>query len=325
VVAAYDRLFADWTMVFVRNTLSDELRTRYADKFSRGRLAWFHTSSEAEPRSSGTERQYGAFQDWCRTGRTVAYAEPWASAWGEHGGGPDPRWCSPAQWNYWTLLLNLHCGVSFIGEYYTNFRFALSGQHGRDEPVAPDSAGPREFRAAYEWGADYVGRHNRPAESPGAWVAMRENAVVKAANPRVSEASRQLKRFTGDYTWLAERVGDDRSVGVGPVGPAEQRYGAFARRYPAGAMARVRLDPEFLRSLRGEVIVRVIALGRGPGEVRAGTSRVALELEPARWRTLEFRVDAASLPRGSGATQIEVHAGAAEIMLHLIEVRRTAP
>jgi hypothetical protein len=325
VVAAYDRLFADWTTVFVRNNLSDELRTRYADKFTRGRLAWFHTSSEAEPRSAGTERQYGNFLDWCRSGRTVAYAEPWASAWGEHGGGPDPRWCSPAQWNYWTLLLNLHCGVSFIGEYYVNLRYAVSGQHGRDAPVSPDAAGPREFRAAYEWGGEYVGRHNRPAESPGAWVALRANAVVKAANPRVSEASRQLARFTGDYTWLAERVGEDGSTGVGPVGPAEQRYGAFARRYPAGTVARVRLDPEFVRALRGPVLVRVIALGDGTADVRAGGEPVALRPRAEEWSVLEFPADSSRWQRAGEGAQVEVHVQSGSLCLHLVEVRRAPP
>lgn len=322
VVSAYDRLFADWTTVFVRNNLSDEMRARYADKLARGRLALFHTSSEAEPRSAGTERQYGAFFDLGRSGQTVAYAEPWASAWGEHGGGPDPRWCSPAQWNYWTLLLNLHCGVSFIGEYYTNLRFAVSGQHGRDAPVAPNAAGPREFMAAYEWGSGYVGRHNRPAESPGAWVALRENAVVKAANARVPEAARRLARFTGDYNWLAERIDGDGSVGVGPVGPADQRYGAFARRYAPGTVAKVRLDPGFLRTLRGEVVVRVIALGEGVGEVRAGGASVALQPRAERWSTLEFRIAAQRLASAPGEAQIEVRALAGDVLLHLIEVRR---
>ena len=322
VVAAYDRLFADWATVFVRNNLPEDLRARYADKFARGRLAWFHTSSEAEPRSTGLERQYATFQDFCRTGQTVGYAEPWASAWGEHGGGPDPRWCSPAQWNYWTLLLNLHCGVSFIGEYYLNLRYAVTGRHGQDAPVAPDSVGPREFMAAYAWGADYVGRHNRPAESPGAWVALRENPVVKAANPRVSDNSRQLARFTGDYTWLANRLGDDGSQGVGPVGPATQRYGAFARHYPAGTVARIRLDPEFQRSLAGNVVVRVVAMGAGAAAIQAGPARLKFQPQPDQWGTAEFSLPARDLPGGDDGAAVEIRAEGGELLLHLIEVRR---
>lgn len=321
VVTAYDQSFADWTTVFVRNNLPEELRQRLADRFARGRLAWFHTSSEAEPRSSATERQYATFQEYCRSGITVGYAEPWASAWGEHGGGPDPRWCSPAQWNYWTLLLNLHCGVSFIGEYHTNLRFAVSGQHGRDSPVPPDSAGPREFMAAYLWGADYVGRHNRPTESPGAWVAFRENVVVKAANPRVPDAARKLARFTGDYTWLAERLEGDGSTGTGPVGPAEQRFGAFARRYSPGSTARLRLDPEFRRTLEGDVQVRVIAMGRGVARVRVGQRQWEFRPNETEWTEESFRMSARAVP-DVGEPTVEVRAEGGEVFLHMIEVRR---
>lgn len=322
VVAAYERLFADWATVFVRSHISDELRAKYADQFARGRLAFFDTSAEAEPRSSGLEREYAVFHDFCRPGKTVGYTEPWASAWGEHGGIIDSRWCSPAQWNYWTLLLNLHCGVSFIGEYYVNLRFAISGRHDRDAPVDPNSDGPREFMSAYEWGGRYVGRHNRPHESPGAWVAFRDNTLVKAVNPRVPEAHRQLTRFTGDYTWLAERVGDDGSVGATLVGPAEQRYGAFARKYPPGAAARIRLDGEFVHSLEGDVTVRVVALGAGAATLKIGPRVFDLEPSPERWRVAEFRTTAGVLRGAPRDAQIEVRAGERELFLHLVEVQR---
>ncbi|MDO8540036.1 MAG: beta-galactosidase [Opitutaceae bacterium] len=320
VVTTYERLFSDWTTVFVRNNIGDELRARYAAHFKNGRLAFFHTSSEAEPRAAGIERQYGAFHDFCRSGLTVGYAEPWASAWGEHGGILDSRWCSPPQWNYWTLLFNLHCGVSFIGEYYTNLYFATTGRHGRTA-VPPDSAEPREFMAAYAWGAEYIGLHNRPAESPGAWVAFRDNKAAKAVNPKVPAPRRQLNRFAGDYNWLAERVGDDRSEGVGPIGPDEQRYGAFARRYPAGASARVRLDPKFVASLAGDATVRIIALNGAPAEARIGARAFQLPASDARWRTTEFRVPAASLRENAGFN-LEVRAGAQPLTLHMVEVRR---
>ena len=96
--------------VFVRNGIVEDLRREYENDFREGRLAWFHTSSEAESR--GNERQYMVFMDYCRAGRTYAYAEPWASAWGEHGGVKDPRFCSPEQWNYWRILMDINCGVS---------------------------------------------------------------------------------------------------------------------------------------------------------------------------------------------------------------------
>lgn len=320
VVARYERLFSSWTTVFVRNNLPASVLRRYDASLRSGRLALFHTSSEAEPRSTGTETQYGNFLDYSRPGLTVAYAEPWASAWGEHGGGPDPRWCSPAQWNYWTLLLNLHCGVSFIGEYYTNLHYATTGEHGRDRPVPPSAAGPQEFMAAYSWGGDYVGRHNRPAESPGAWVAFRANDRVKADNARVPDAGRTLRRFTGDYTFLAERIDGDGSTGVGPVGPADQRFGAFARRYTPGQTARVRLDPSFQASLVGPVTVRVIAMGDAPATVRIGTWSQPLPVSKERWRVTEFSVPAAAWT--TSGQLVEILPGAAPLLLHLVEVRR---
>jgi Beta-galactosidase len=331
VVAAYDRHFADWATVFVRNNIDDEVEVRIASKLNAGRLSLFHTSSEVEPRSRSTERQYGLFYEYGRAGRTMAYAEPWASAWGEHGGKTDPRWCSPAQWNYWTLLLNLHCGVSVIGEYFANLNYAATGEHAGDAPVSPASAGPREFAAAYTWAADYIGLHHRPAASPGAWVAFRENFEAKAANENVPAANRKLARFTGDYDWLMHRVAGDGSVGVGPVGPPDQRFGAFARRFPAGAEAKLALDSEFRNTLQAGARVRVIYLDEArtaPAWIsvrtRAGVEKIG-ELNFAgggRWVAAEFAVSREIAAEFAGDWQFSVSAGADPLILHMIEVLR---
>lgn len=37
------------------------------------------------------QAKYQTFIDFCKTGKTVCYAEPWASAWGDHGNQRDPR------------------------------------------------------------------------------------------------------------------------------------------------------------------------------------------------------------------------------------------
>jgi len=258
VVATYIKEFSPWTLVFVRNNIDGDLLARCAPEFRAGRLALFHTSSEAEPRTGRIQRQYGLFYDYARPGHTVAYAEPWASAWGEHGGKLDDRWCSPCQWNYWTLLLNLHCGVSFIGEYAGNLSFALTANHPRLQSKTVNAKQQsKEFTAAYNWASPYIGRHNRPDEAPGAWVAFRENHQVKATNG-VRPENLQLTRFSGDYNYLMERVGTDGSVGVdakdaskgvAPVGPPDERYGAFARKYPPGTQARLKVDPRFLATL----------------------------------------------------------------------------
>jgi len=259
VVDTYIKEFSPWTLVLVRNNIDDDLVKQLDPDFRAGRLGLCHTSSEVEPRTAQTERRYGLFYDYARAGHTVAYAEPWASAWGEHGR-LDVRWCSPCQWAYWTLLFDMHCGVSFVGEYYTNIDFAVTATHPRFQDKTKNPAQQaREFTAAYEWADRYIGLHARPDETPGAWVAFRENHAIKARN-KESGGDRpehwQLTRFSGDYNFLMTRIGADGtpdsadgSAGVGPVGPEDERYGAFARAYPAGGRARLKLDPRFLASL----------------------------------------------------------------------------
>lgn len=332
VIEAYKREFSGWTVVFVRNQVEGGLLAKLAPDFRAGNLGLFHTGSEAEPRTAAIERRYGLFNDYARSGDTVAYAEPWASAWGEHGGKLDARWCSPCQWNYWTLLLNLHCGVSFVGEYYANLHFAVTAEHaGPPDATANPEEQAKEFKAAYAWADRYVGRHNRPEETPGAWVAFRDNREIKARNNDAPPEAWRLTRFAGDYTFLMERLDGDGSAGVGPVGPPEQRYGAFARSYAAGGVARLNLNEAFRRSLVKGAVVRVIYLD----EARTAAAVVAVP-SPAgsvplgelsfhgtgRWVTAEFSLPAAILASAAPDRQIEVSAGAAPLILHLVEVGR---
>jgi hypothetical protein len=337
-IAVYRREFSDWTVVLVRNLIEGDLLKQLDPDLRAGRLGLFHTSSEAEPRTGGTERRYGLFYDYARAGDTVAYAEPWASAWGEHGGKLDARWCSPCQWNYWTLLFDLHCGVSFIGEYYTNLHFARSSEHPRlrDKTVAPEVQAT-EFMAAYEWIDAYAGRHNRPEESPGAWVAFRANTEIKAKNADLAAGAYQLTRFTGDYNFLMTRLDGDGSVGVGPAGPPEQRYGAFAREYPAGAVARLKVDSALLRTLKGGASVKVVYLDTlkpETGAVATASLHTRAGDQPlgplfgsgsGRWLTLEFPVTAAHLAALADDFQFTVTAGAAPLTLHMVELRRAGP
>lgn len=210
ILATYLEAFAPPIRIFLRNGQADSV----APLLDAGKLALFHTSSEAQPRSAGVERQYRAFLKWCRTGLTVAYAEPWADAEGNHGGKRDPRWCSPAQWNYWTILANLHCGVSYIAMYGADLA----------------RAGDPEFKAAFDFADRYAGFHASPSASPGAWVAFREGEYLK-----------------GDYTFLMQRISGGEPVQN--AGPPEQRFGAWARRLKRGERMVLRPDAAFARSL----------------------------------------------------------------------------
>jgi hypothetical protein len=234
-----------------------------------------------EPRGPGVERQYRAFVEYCRSGKTLCYAEPWADAEGHHGGGKrDPRWCPPAQWNYWMLLANLHCGVSHVAVYGADLQ----------------RAGDPEFQAAFDLVNRYAGYHASPSASPGAWAALREGSYLK-----------------GDYTFLMERVSG--GAPVTSAGPADQRYGAWARRLASGEEVSFRLDAAFARSLAGRAAeVRVVYLddagaplrlsfpGGGHALPRGGTGRWTVRTVPIVSAAFAGRDSDIRLSAPTGAT-----------------------
>ena len=325
IVREYVARISPHAYVFVRNGLPKEIAEEYRADFAAGRLGWFHTSSEAEPRA-GSEWRYRHFHDDCRSGATVAYAEPWASAWGHHGGKTDDRACSPQQWNYWRLLLDLHNGVSFIALYSADLQVARTGayRYGRHGILHDDrKAGTdyrTEFTEAFEFAARYVGYHASPETSPGAWCAFRGNSVIREANGR-PEKARKLAFYTGDYSFLMVRS-PDGSRALGTTGPEDQRFGGWARQIPAGAGMELRLDPAFARSLAGrKATLRVVLLDGGDATgtvqcaertlpIRAGTT--------GRWRVVVLPIDAWK------GDAVRIVAGGLPLTLHMVELRRGA-
>ena len=253
VLDQYVKELSPIVTVFVRNGIVEELRKEYENDFREGRLAWFHTSSEAESR--GNERQYMVFMDYCRAGKTLAYAEPWASAWGEHGGVKDPRFCSPSQWNYWRILMDINCGVSYLATYAGDLNIPVKGiKFGKKVPETMQ----KEFQAAFDFGDKYVGCHRCPETSPGAWVAFRQcDSCLCWKKP--------LKYLTEDYTLLA-LLQPGSSVGVHNVGPVDSRYGAWARKLSEGGSMSVVMHPSFVKSTEGSKLsLRIIYLDEGHG------------------------------------------------------------
>ena len=286
VVDAFVREFTPAVRLFVRNNFfaGDEASPALTQMLRTGRLSLFHTSSEIEPRPHG-EGQYKAFLQYCRTGQTVCYAESWADARGRHGGKTDPRWCPPAQYNYWRLLGDLNWGVSFIAIY------------GADLAEWQDP----EFHAAFDFAARYAGYHASPVEAPGAWVALREGNTLK-----------------GDYSFLMQRKGE--MAAVEKAGPDEQRFGAWARELKKGAKARFTVDAEFARAAGGKpVTVAVTFLDRGRGALEVwhdGKLSYWPIKNTGRWVTATFPAADASF------TEDLVISADIDVVLHLLEVRR---
>jgi hypothetical protein len=282
------REFTPDIRVFVRNNFfsTDEADPAWIKMLETGRLALFHTSSEIEPRPH-VDRQYQVFLKYCRPGQTVCYAESWADALGRHGGQTDARWCPPEQYNYWRLLGDLNWGVSFIAIYGGDLGHAR-------EP---------EYRAAFEFAARYAGYHASPAESPGAWVALREG-----------------KQIPGDYSFLMTRLAGDEMPALEKAGPDYQRYGAWARMLKKGSRATFALNPEFAHSLKGRpVTINVTYLDSAKGnlEFRYGGKQSGWPLkDTGRWQVAVFPLD-----KAPSDAEITLSTDT-DVALHMVEVRR---
>ncbi len=294
VIKAFMKNFRPEIRVFVRNNISRDLDDDrgLAEQFKTGKLCLFHTSSEVQPRSKGVERQYLMFLKYCRPGKTLGYAESWTDAGGRHGDKLDRRWCSPCQWNYWRVLVDLNCGVSFIGCYGSDLA----------------RAGDPEFRAAFQFAAKYAGCHASPSVAPGAWVALREGDYLK-----------------GDYTFLMQRFSGDASVAFKNAGPADQRYGAWARKLPPGKTMRFALNDAFAQSLAGKrATVRIVWLPTKDTVWQVACSGRTFTAPPSasgRWQVTEFVLPQAAFSRDSHGAHLTLVAKT-DVILHMVGIER---
>ena len=327
VLDTYIGLFSGLINVFVRNTIHPDLEAKYKDEFESGKLCWFHTSSEVEPRNGSGEIKYKRFINYCRSGKTVAYAEPWASAWGHHGGKTDDRWCSPPQWFYWTQLNNLNCGVSYIGIYSNDMRVAIEGIYESTGVYFEDDEEhnyQNQFQAVIDFAAKYAGKHDEPAQSPGAWVAFRENHMVLAANGMSKEA-RKLETLTGDYNFLMERISDNSyGQGVTNVGPDNQRFGAWARVLPAGKQMKLSVDENFLESCKNKPVSVSVTYydekGKGFDVLINGQSHNISCAGKDSWKTVTFKAE--NIKANIENAHMVIQNGAEDCYLHMVEVTR---
>ena len=312
--------------VFVRNNIKPDIEEYYRKHFNNGTLAWFHTSSEAEPHSAGTEIQYRRFIEYCRSGKTVGYAEPWASAWGDHGNStPDDRWCSPPQWNYWRLLLDLHCGVSFIALYANDLNVALSGKYAGKYDENRDKLGYMgEFMEAFTFTHKYAGLHASPEKSPGAWIAFRGNDTILAKNTGITPTQRKLSYLTGDYNFLMERL-PDKTLAEHNIGPPEQRFGAWARLLPAGESIKIKTDERFAGSLK-KGSIRIIfynPVRHGSNSFRVITNGTKRKIEydyTGRWETVTVQLPKGPLVKAGDGSHIIIKSGSEPLYFHMVEV-----
>jgi len=299
VIAAHLDAFGPDVLLFIRNNVfvDNTLTPAQLKLVGHGRLGLFHTSSEPQPRNS--EPKYEAFLRYCRTGRALGYTEPFTTvALGATGGSraqKGPSIFSPCQYNYWRLLLDLHCGISYIALKPADLRRRTDAQ----------------FGDAFAFASRYAGYHASPEVSPGAWVALREGDMLK-----------------GDYTFLMRRLADrSADEALNNQGPQSQRFGGWARSIAANGRMVFKLDPRFARSL-ANACLRIVYLDEGTNEFTVtwddaghGRRRTIRKDNTGRWRELSIELPS---PRFTGALDGGdiLLTGAGRTAFHLVEVKR---
>lgn len=267
-----------------------------------GRIGLFQTNSDARHAHNAKAQ---LFFDYCRSGKTTGYAEPFSDAEGHHGGQQTHFPQAPATWNYWRLLGDLDAGISWIALYGADLR--------RDsEP---------EFHDAFRFAADYAGYHRAGASAPGAWVALRSGESLDPA--RVTTGSGPLETLS-----FLMRETSGRGRLLANVGPPGQRYGAWARLLSDGDTLRFAVDQDFAASLRraDSVLLRVVYLDSTTGSWQVAFDNGMQELRQTivRRNTEHWQTEILTFPCNdfSGADGSIRIAGSG--VLHLVELRKKA-
>ncbi|MBK5210489.1 MAG: beta-galactosidase [Flavobacteriaceae bacterium] len=308
----------DGIKLFMRNKIPAEEVKKYQDEFVTGKLMLFHTSSEMEPRGPGAETKYDLFYKYCRNGKTLAYAEPWADAWGFHGPKKDSRWTGPSQWTYWRVLSDLNAGVSLIAVYTQDLRVAELGAQRKGVDAKQYQ---KQFQRAYKFGAFYAGYHASPEVSPGAWVAFRHNEKNLMTKNGLNE-------FTGNYTFLMKQILPDETIwkDVINVGDDSQRFGAWAKILPQGKQIKIELSELFASSLKGKPsVIKVIYFDGKPCvfQTTFGKEKIKTTMNgTGKWKTLEIPIDKSNFLKMEDGAHISFSSITGDITFHMVNVER---
>jgi len=333
VLDAFVNDFSSWVFVFIRSTISDSVISRYLPLIEAGKLGWFQTGSEAEPRGNGGgtggEAAESRYSKYCLTGETIGYAESMADAWGYHGGTQDTHWASPPQWNYWRLLNDLSAGVSIIAIYGDDLNVALTGKYARGTVSASYKD---EFNQAFVFAAKYAGFIAQPQNSPGAWIAFRhsdfnilqKNSLQLKGYANAAQTA-ALTQYTDDYTFLIKRL-PDKTTAQTNVGPDDQKYGAWARLLPANETMRLALDDTFAKSLAGKPsTLQITYLDSASGSFITTVSGQTFKTDlkgTGRWQTVSLSLAQTDLVKDNDGAQITMQASGAGIYFHMVEFER---
>jgi len=186
IVGFHIKHILPYAFVWVRTNTPDAAIEKYRSYFETGQLGFFHTGAAMEQNQIyfGGKHRYSRFIEFCRTGKTRGFTE--VDGYHMYAAKYDPEEVSKmTQFNYWRMLSEMHCGVSMAGVHKHMFRGALE----KAGPVLNFFELP-QMDSGWKFTDKSIGLHASPKKSPGAWVALRDDAG---------------DQYQGDYTFLMER------------------------------------------------------------------------------------------------------------------------
>ena len=212
-------------------------------------------------------------------------------------GKPRIRELSSVQAFYWTTLMLLDWGFSYISLYGTDHVWAST-----DETAV----------RAMEFVNKYAGWHNEPARAPGAWTALGRFVSKRGAGENANWGFFLSEENSGGSTEPVNFAGGEKST-----------QGVWARRLTGEAS--FALDPAFAGSLAGKSFLRVCWLNE-PGaalHVTAGGKKIATLASDAsgQWRDACLEVPAGTFS-GGGRARVTLTPTQGKPAIHLIEVSR---
>lgn len=274
--------------VFIRASAisGGEATSAHISMVEKGELYLFHTSSEPQPRV-GKNSQYNVFVNYAKTGKTFAFMESWSAANTSSSGWGWTKTSTPitkAQFNYWTLLCDLHCGATFPA-------------------MRPEDVNVAAYLEDYKFSKKYAGYIAAPKATPGAWIAFREGDYL-----------------VGDYTFHMERSISDNSPGIYNVD--DDKYGLWARRIRTIFPMKISMDTAFSSSLENTTDVEIRLWykddGSGSFEVQAfGQSLRYVKTGSGLWKQSRQIITIKN-----SESEIEIKAIDHDLIIHMLEVTR---
>lgn len=202
---------------------------------------------------------------------------------------------TPEQAFYWTMLMNLDWGGSYVSVYGQDLMWF------REKPSA---------LRAMDFVNLYAGWHTEPQNAPGAWLVMGKFLS------RVRESAQGAPRDENDWGFFLKLSPDSKTDPVYLTGPQDEVFGAWARKLTGPAI--IDVDPKFAESLKGKTTWLHLVWLEEPGvELQVGQSGEPLVSDGSSTWTDRW----IELP-GDSLSRIQLVPTKGQPVVHLVEIAR---